>query len=79
MAGATGLIGRAEELTLARSVLESPAMEGALVLGGAAGVGETVLARAIAEQWRAIGRDSMWLAGGVGLNYVPFGAVARLL
>lgn len=75
----SGLIGRAEELTLARSVLEGPGRSGALVLGGAAGVGKTALARAIAAHWQADGHATMWLAGGAGLEHVPFGAVARLL
>lgn len=74
-----GLIGRAEELTLALSVLGGAGRTGALVLGGAAGVGKTTLVRAIAAHWQAGGHDTMWLAGAAALEQVPFGAVARLL
>ncbi|MGQ0805902.1 MAG: LuxR C-terminal-related transcriptional regulator [Actinomycetota bacterium] len=70
------LVGRDDELALARSALTE---HGGVVLTGAAGVGKTRLAREVLGDAGAEGDRVVWVAATQAAATVPLGAVADLV
>lgn len=70
------LVGREEELRLARSALED---HGVVVLSGPAGVGKTALCDVLAQDWIRRGGKVRELRGTQGLKRIPFGALILAL
>lgn len=71
-----GREGDVEELV---SLLLRPQRPATLLLRGAAGVGKTWLARALADRLSAAGREVVRLQATTGLSAIPFGALAPLV
>ena len=70
------LVGRQDELRLARSALES---HGVVVISGPSGVGKTALCDVLSAEWSDRGGHVRELRGIQGLKHVPFGALTLSL
>lgn len=75
--GPRGLVGRDEELALARGALARRGPAG-LILSGRPGVGKTALARAVVDDQAARHRPTGWVVGTRAGATIPFGAFAPL-
>ena len=70
------LVGRDDELARVLAELGSGR---SVVIAGAAGVGKTAVADAVATRVRAVGSDVMWATATVASQPIPFGALAFLV
>jgi hypothetical protein len=70
------LVGRSRELLRSRTLLRDV---GAVVIAGAAGIGKTALAEALAVEWERLGGQVQEFRGTHGLRQVPFGTFASRL
>lgn len=70
------LVGREDDLRRAQAVLTD---RGVVVIAGAAGVGASAVARALAEDWLGDGGTILSIRGTHGLHDVPFGAIAAAI
>jgi DNA-binding CsgD family transcriptional regulator len=76
VAGQWPMVGRRGELRHAEQALERT---GAIVLGGAGGVGKTRLAREVLQIWKSSGQPTIWVAASRTASRIPFGAFATYL
>lgn len=72
----TDLVGRTAELSVA---LGAVVRSGGAVVIGAAGVGKTTLANAVAKRARANGDEVLWTVATEASRRIPFGALGILL
>ena len=72
----SGLVGREAELA---AVLDAVQTSAGMVIEGAAGVGKTALAAAVADRFRAEGTRVVWTVATEATQRMPFGALGALV